>query len=199
MPSDRPACWLGHVPWHPVQKIPKIWPRIAVQIWLLIAAKSITKFPLPLLPVWGHVHQLRQPASEKPVSHSLSFQGVCLTNWKRRKCRQNITIVDLGISKNTSQGTIVLQDPCLPHLLHICTIFETGLTCWEKIGSRSNPPRDNLSTPWKSAPRELCHVCPHFGVQGTSNRTGGFKKIGLLTAQRQPIEKDASVQCAVVQ
>ena len=47
---------------------------------------------------------------------------------------------------------------------------------------------NNLQTP-----PEKSHVCPH-STQGTPNRTGGFGKIGLLTAWRQAPLKHVPVR-----
>ena len=144
--------------------------------------------------MWGHVHQLPQPASEKPVSRSfLSGRILSDTLQKSDSLKKKRLPVNWDLQQLSAKGIKwrafkVLQELCRHFPCHISNWIDKLREKFSKWISGIIRPE---AAPWlhgNTPPPKLCHVCPHFGGQGTPNRIGGFKKIGLLTAQRQPIQ-----------
>ena len=88
--SDRPACWLSHVPRLPVHctKISKTHPQLARQISYLIAVKNLTQFSLP--PACVGSRTLTAAAGFRKAGVCLTLLAFKWSVWKLQKIIQHI-------------------------------------------------------------------------------------------------------------
>ena len=171
-PSERPACWLGHVNWLPVSKYKNSTQLICRRFHILFQLKSYPISPARL-PVWGHVHQLPQPASEKPVSRSF-LSGRILSD----KLRKSDSLKEKTSSKMRSTAVIRKRDKMksIQGFTRAVSPFSIPYfkLDWQvarkifKMDFRDYSSRGSPLTPWKHASTKIVSCLPTLWWPGNS-------------------------------
>ena len=192
-PSERPACWLGHVNWLPVSKYKKLNSASFAGDFISYSSWSLTQFPLPACLCGVTYTNCRSRLQKSRCLVLFSLEGFCLTNCKNQIHLKKRLPAKWDLQQLFAKG---IKWRAVKVLQEIYRHFPCYISNWiDKLREKFSKWISGIirpeAAPWlhgNTPPPKLCHVCPHFGGQRTPNRIGGFKKIGLLTAQRQPIQ-----------
>ena len=125
-----------------VQKYQKLNLDLQDRFHILLQLKVLPNFPCPPC-LCGVTYTDCRSRLQKSrcLSHSHGFQEVCLKNCKKIFNTSRRPTAVTGKMEWTRKAVkifqpVVQKSHVSPHYTHVCTIFETGLKCWEKMGLR---------------------------------------------------------------